>query len=167
MGENDPEWSVSGDTISEGTHFWVYKVVIGRVGDDVELTVEPTGCVMAEPLGAPSKRLSVGSPVGLAPPATIDWVGGCAVIGENTPPRAIPCKCTMDRLIEAISHSLGIGVIGGLSLGLGIRGPLLPVLIELADVGLRDGDEEEGGDEEEDGCYGICTLHGFYHFCGF
>lgn len=69
--------------MSERTGYWVNRVSIRRVCDDVDLTPSPPECVVPEPNGAVGEPLPVGGPVWLAPPAVVDRVSGktCGLVG--------------------------------------------------------------------------------------
>ncbi|RWW17256.1 hypothetical protein GW17_00018818 [Ensete ventricosum] len=74
VGEHDPERPVLDHTVAEGALLRVDEVVVGRIGDDVELPLLPAGGVAAEALGAPGQLLAVVDPVLVAPPAPVDRV---------------------------------------------------------------------------------------------
>lgn len=74
--EDDPEGFGLDHAVAKCAWSWVCWVVIGGVGDDVDLAAfAAEGCV-AESDGAVGESLAVVGPVWVAPPAIVDWVSG-------------------------------------------------------------------------------------------
>lgn len=74
--ENDPEWFFLNHGVPESSRFWIHGVLIGRIGDDVDLTAFPADGVLTESDGAIRQSLPVVSPIWIAFPAIVDWVSG-------------------------------------------------------------------------------------------
>lgn len=92
-GEDDPEWARLDDGVAERPRLRVHHVVVGGVGDDVDLAALPALRLVPEPEAAVRQPEPVVSPVRVAPPAPVDRVGGHAwafvhPVGQ-LPPRAI------------------------------------------------------------------------------
>ena len=77
--KNYPEGFVLDDGVPEGARSWVRGVVVGGVGDHVDLATFAAHCGLAEPNGAVGQALAVVGPVGVAFPAVIYWVAGQAL----------------------------------------------------------------------------------------
>ena len=64
--------------MSEGPGNRVDWVVVSGIRDNVDAAVAAADRVLSEPDRAIGKALAVGSPIGIAPPAVVDWVSGPA-----------------------------------------------------------------------------------------
>lgn len=58
--------------MAEGARSGVGDVVVGRIGDDVELSGHAAGGAVAEPKGASRQLLTVEMPIRVASPAAVD-----------------------------------------------------------------------------------------------
>ena len=70
-GKDDPERVGLDDGVAECAGARGDGVVVGGVGDDVDLTAFAAEGVLAESNGAVGEALAVGFPVGVAPPAVV------------------------------------------------------------------------------------------------
>ena len=76
--EDDPEWLLFYDGVSEGTRFGCNSIVVAGVGDDVDFAVPSADGILAEADRAVGKPLSVRRPVGITPPAVVNGVTSVA-----------------------------------------------------------------------------------------
>ncbi|EYU41599.1 hypothetical protein MIMGU_mgv1a012287mg [Erythranthe guttata] len=91
-GEDDPEWLRLDDGVAEGSGLRVDGIAVGGVRYYVVAAPLPAECVLAEADGAVGETLAVETPVGVAPPAVVDWVArragimvagtGCGCVGR-------------------------------------------------------------------------------------
>ena len=77
-GEDDPERLGLDSSVAESAGAGVDQVVVGGVGDDIDLAVDAAKGVTPEPQGAVGELLAIAGPVGAAPPAAVDRVRGLA-----------------------------------------------------------------------------------------
>lgn len=77
-GEDDPQWLCLNDSVSKSAGFGGDGIVVGGVGDNVEISVSPSDSIPAEANGAIGELLPVGFPVGIAAPAIVDRVSSGA-----------------------------------------------------------------------------------------
>lgn len=117
-GEGDPEWPVLGDCVPQRPGYRVNHVVIRGIGYDVVLPgLTAPGCP-AKPEHAIGQLLPVGLPVGVAPPAPVNRVGGKAwsLVLIQSPPCAVaapysPFAYIIEQREESINSSYGWQVI--------------------------------------------------------
>ncbi|KAH7834175.1 hypothetical protein Vadar_013431 [Vaccinium darrowii] len=72
--EDDPERFILDHGVAEGTESRVHGIVVGGVGDDVEVAVVVPDGVVAEPNAAIGEKLAVEVPRWVALPAVVDGV---------------------------------------------------------------------------------------------
>lgn len=72
--EDDPKGFVLDHCVPESSRFWVDGIVVAGVGDDVDLSVTAANGVFAEPNSTVGESLPILLPIGIAPPAIVDWI---------------------------------------------------------------------------------------------
>ncbi|RZS07832.1 hypothetical protein BHM03_00038743 [Ensete ventricosum] len=85
--KSDPQGVVLDDRIPQCSRPWIHGIIIPGVRHHVEFAVTAADGIPAEANPAVSQRFPVQMPVGIAPPAVVDWVAGAARrITKKRPP---------------------------------------------------------------------------------
>lgn len=69
--ENNPQWLILNHSVPESSWLGVHRIIIIRVGDNINPTISTTNGVLAKPNSTISKTLAIPLPIGVTPPAII------------------------------------------------------------------------------------------------
>lgn len=72
--EDNPERLVLDHSMAQGAWPWVDRVVIARVGDDIESAIAATNGIATKADAAVGQALAILVPVAIAPPTVINWI---------------------------------------------------------------------------------------------
>lgn len=75
-GKDDPQGLIADDRISERSRLGIHRIIVSRISHHIDLTVLAANGALTEPIGTIGEPLAVLLPVGVAPPAVVDWVAG-------------------------------------------------------------------------------------------
>lgn len=72
--EDNPERLVLDNSVAQSARFWVNRIIIAWVSDDIEAAITSANGIPAKTNSTISKALAVLLPVGVTPPAVINWI---------------------------------------------------------------------------------------------
>lgn len=74
--EDNPERLVLNDRMAQSTWFWVNRVIVTGVSDNIEAAITTPDCISSKTNATVCKTLAVFLPVGITAPAVINGIAG-------------------------------------------------------------------------------------------